>query len=328
MADDTYQRLQALIAMMSPAQLDALEQAIRARRGGGLSPAAEVIDAVSPAGGPIETIEAAFLADPLCPHCQSKKLQKWGSANKLQRYRCRACHKTFNALTGTPLAQLHKRELWQQHTQALIDGLSLRKTGGRIGVSLQTAFRWRHRFLKAPKTLKAKELKGVVEADETFFLYSEKGKRKLARKPRKRGGTAAKRGLSAEQVPVLIARDRTKATTDQILPDRSEKSVTAVLKPVVAPDAVLVTDGDKAFGAFADNARILHISLVASRGEYAYEDYHFQNVNAYASGLKRWMTRFNGVATKYLDTYLGWNRMNDRDGSTLTAKSLLTASLG
>ncbi len=219
--------------------------------------------------------------------------------------------------------------MWQQHTQALIDGLSLRKTGGRIGVSLQTAFRWRHRFLKAPKTLKAKELKGVVAADETFFLYSEKGKRKLARRPRKRGGKAAKCGLSAEQVSVLVARDRTKATTDQmILPDRSEKSVTAVLKPVVAQDAVLVTDGDTAFGAFADNARILHIGLVASKGEYAHEDYRFQNVNAYTSGLKRWMTRFNGVATKYLDTYLGWNRLNDRDGSTLTAKSRLTASLG
>ncbi len=76
MADDTYQRLQALIAMMSPAQLDALEQAIRERRGGGLPPVKKAIDAVSPTGGPIETIEAAFLTDPLCPHCQSKKLQK------------------------------------------------------------------------------------------------------------------------------------------------------------------------------------------------------------------------------------------------------------
>jgi hypothetical protein len=101
-----------------------------------------------------------------------------------------------------------------------------------------------------------------------------------------------------------------------------------VLAPVVAKDAVLVTDGDKAFGAFADNANILHIGLIASKGEHAHAEFHFQNVNAYPSGLKRWMTRFNGVATKYLDSYLGWNRLNDRDGSTLTANSLLTASLG
>ena len=182
--------------------------------------------------------------------------------------------------------------------------------------------------MKAPKPLKANKLQGIVEADETFFLYSEKGNRKLTRKPRKRGGKAAKRGLSAEQVPVLVARDRTKATTDYILPDRSEKSVTEVLKPVVAQDAVLVTDGDKAFGAFADKARILHIGLVASKGEHVFGDYHFQHVNAYISGLKRWMTRFNGVATKNLGIYLGWNRMNDREGDTLTANLLLTASLG
>jgi transposase-like protein len=329
--DDTYQRLQTLIALMSPKQLDALEQAIRDRRGLPTDPeqsAKAPLTAPPPVSDTIQTIEAAFQTEPSCPHCQSKKLQKWGKAHELQRYRCRGCKKTFNALTGTPLAQLHKRELWLSHGQALIDGLSLRKVSTRIGVSLQTAFRWRHRFLKAPKALKAKKLQDIVEADETFFLYSEKGKRKLTRKPRKRGGKAAKRGLSAEQVPVLIARDRTKATTDYILPDRSEKSVTEVLKPVVAKDAVLVTDGDKAFGAFADKAGILHIELVGRKGEYVFEEYHFQHVNAYTSGLKCWMIRFKGVATKYLDTYLGWNRLNDREGSTLTANSLLIASLG
>ena len=44
-------------------------------------------------------------------------IKKWGSANALRRYRCKACKVTFNALTGTPLAQLHKRELWGRHAQ-------------------------------------------------------------------------------------------------------------------------------------------------------------------------------------------------------------------
>lgn len=35
--------------------------------------------------------------------------------------------------------------------------------------------------------------------DETYFLYSEKGQRKIKdRKPRKRGGSAKKRGISNE----------------------------------------------------------------------------------------------------------------------------------
>ena len=38
------------------------------------------------------------------------------------------------------------------------------------------------------------------------------------RKPRKRGGKATRRGLSSEQVPVLVAADRTGATISAILP--------------------------------------------------------------------------------------------------------------
>ena len=32
--------------------------------------------------------------------------------------------------------------------------------------------------------------------------------------------------------------------------------------------------------------------------------YHIQNVSSYHSRLKRWMNRFNGVVTKYLQNYL------------------------
>lgn len=54
---------------------------------------------------------------------------------------------------------------------------------------------------------------GIVGMDETYFLYSEKGKRNIEmRKPRNRGGSSKFCGFSHEQVCVLIARDRQKAT--------------------------------------------------------------------------------------------------------------------
>lgn len=34
--------------------------------------------------------------------------------------------------------------------------------------------------------------------------------------------------------------------------------------------------------------------------------YHIQHVNAYHAQLKKFMQRFQGVATKYLDNYLFW----------------------
>jgi Cys-tRNA synthase (O-phospho-L-seryl-tRNA:Cys-tRNA synthase) len=54
---------------------------------------------------------------------------------------------------------------------------------------------------------------GIVESDETYFLYSEKGKRNIKGvNLEKRGGSSKFRGISHEQVCVLIARDRQKAT--------------------------------------------------------------------------------------------------------------------
>lgn len=338
--DVDFRKLLADVGALSPAQLVALEAAVKARLGAGPGHSSAPPPTVPPGQPPgrpsepdagcasIDDIEARFALAPVCPHCQSERVVKWGSANGLRRYRCKACKATFNALTGTPLAQLHKRELWGRHAQALVDGIALRKVAARLGVHLETAFNWRHRFLAEPKASKPKALAGTVEADETYFLHSRKGQRKLDRPARKRGGKAKKRGLSAEQVSVLVARDRSKTTTDQILPDRSTASIEAVLGPVMSKSAVLVSDGAGAYRAFAGQAKIAHVPLNLSAGEHAWGDYHIQNVNNYCSRLKGWMRRFNGVATKYLDSYLGWHRADDREGSAQCASRVLAAAWG
>ena len=51
-------------------------------------------------------IEHNFDNNPLCPHCQSCSVNRWGHHNGRQRYRCNQCLKTFNAFTGTPLKRL------------------------------------------------------------------------------------------------------------------------------------------------------------------------------------------------------------------------------
>ena len=335
--DLDFQKLMAELAMLSIAQLAALDAAVKARMAAGPLPPPT---SAPPQGRPAEPsgqddgcrsigdIEARFAAAPACPHCQSGQIIKWGSANGLRRYRCKACTLTFNALTKTPLAQLHKRDLWIGNAQALVDGISLRKVAERLDIHLETAFRWRHRFLAEPKCVKAKALEGTMEADETYFLHSRKGQRKLDRPARKRGGVAKKRGLSAEQVPVLIARDRAEATTDQILPDRSAKSIEAAIGPVISKTAVLVSDAAGSYRAFAGQAKIAHVALNLSAGERVFGDYHIQNVNNYCGRLKGWMFRFRGVATKYLDSYLGWHRCDDRTGRTQSASRMLAAAWG
>ncbi len=101
-------------------------------------------------------IEARFAVQAICPHCQSKTVGSWGRACGLKRYRCRECRKSFNALTGTPLARLQKRGVWKTYAQAVADSVSVRKAAQKSGVSVPTAFRWRHRFLSLAKDNKAR----------------------------------------------------------------------------------------------------------------------------------------------------------------------------
>ena len=122
----------------------------------------------------VRLLEEAFATAPCCPHCHATALQRWGRASRLRRYRCTACGKTFNALTGTSLARLRKKQCWLAYGEALAAGMTLARAAAHCGVHLTTtSFRWRHRFLKAPAATQ-EALTGVVEADETFFAARTK----------------------------------------------------------------------------------------------------------------------------------------------------------
>ena len=282
----------------------------------------------------VRLLEQAFAAAPRCPHCGAERLQRWGYASGLHRYRCAACRKTFNALTGTSLARLRKKACWLAYGEALAAGMTLARAAAHCGVHLTTSFRWRHRFLRAPAATR-EALGGVVEADETFFRRSHKGSRRWrqgdappGRGPHRRGERASRRGLSAEQVPALIARDRAGHTADAVLPGLGADAIAAALGPVVAGDAVLCSDGAKAYAAFAAGHGLHHEPVTLAAGIRVRDGaFHIQNVNAYHGRLKGWMGRFNGVATRYLPHYLGWRRTLERAPEPSASKTWLLAAV-
>jgi transposase-like protein len=295
----------------------------------------DMTTSVNPAASTSETVSLTAAAQSKvdrtgCPHCGCRRLQGWGHASGLPRYRCVDCRRSFNALTGTPLARLRLKERWAAQTEALITGESLVKAAERCGVAVSTAFRWRHRFLSAPALDKPGRLTGIVEADETFILESFKGKRAaLPRPARKRGGKASKRGLSAEQIPVLVARDRTGQTTDAVLAKLDRASVTAALDGVVTPDNQLCCDGGKAIVSFARKAKIPCCILPKPGGPRPEApNLHINNVNGYHGRLKEWLRPFHGVATEYLDHYLGWRRKVEAFGSDPKRQDWLCCAIG
>ena len=253
----------------------------------------------------LATIELGVDEERRCAHCGGGGSVSRSKARGLRRYRCKACGKTFGALTGTALSGLHHKERWLSFGESLAEGETIRASAARCGIAPSTAHRWRHRFLEAVRQAPDR-LAGIVEADETFVLESRKGERKLNRKPRRRGGKARKRGLSREQVPILVAADRTGATLSHTLPALNADSVREALAPVIARDALLVSDASGCYPPAAAALTIPHESINHSAGERVRGALHIQTVNSRHSEIKGFLRAFRGIATKNLDSYLRW----------------------
>jgi transposase-like protein len=117
----------------------------------------EVLAALD-AGGQDEQVrlllESRLIEQRACPHCHGCWIVRNGSASGLQRYKCRACGRTFNALSTTPLARLHMKAKWLHQQDVLQQGLSVSKAASALDVAKTTAFRWRHRFLQLAQPVK------------------------------------------------------------------------------------------------------------------------------------------------------------------------------
>jgi len=158
---------------------------------------------------------------------------------------------------------------------------------------------------------------------------SELGQHHLPRAARKRGGKAAKRGTSKEQIPVLVIRDRHGETADCILRGTNAEQIESGLMPLLSKDVILCTDGMPAYRQITRNAKIVHRPVSIAAGQRVINDvYHIQNVNAYGSRLRLWIAKFHGVATRYLASYLGWHRMIDHLGQNVTPTLCFQMSLG
>ncbi len=105
-------------------------------------------------------------------------------------------------------------------------------------------------------------------------------------------------------------------------------ALTEALRPVLSADAVLSTDGNAAYWTVAKALGVASGSFIAAyHGHGGDGVWHVQSVNRYDSSLKTRMTRFRGVATKYLANYLGWRRLLDRFKDTLTPQQFLFHAL-
>ncbi|MEZ5835812.1 MAG: IS1595 family transposase [Geminicoccaceae bacterium] len=137
-------------------------------------------------------------------------------------------------------------------------------------------------------------------------------RRRYPRPPKDAPHRPLKRGLSDEQVPVLVT-GITGSTRAAVLADRSANAIDAAIGASLPADGVLCTDSHAAFRLVADRHGIHHEPVNSRQGEHVRdESWHIQNANARHSRLKSWIAAFNGVATKYLPNYLAWHHVLDK----------------
>ena len=239
-----------------------------------------------------------------CPHCDSASINKWGVTKQgIQRFRCKTCFKTFNALFSTPFYRMKKPEKWISYSNLMWHGTSLREIASLLDINLKTAFRWRHVFLKQPHDMIPFDLHGIIEADETFIAESFKGKRTINRLPRKRGGG------KSPKVPILIVLDRAGNVVHKVIENNTKEQIEAVLTPIITADSVLCTDGNLSYIAISKNLNVDHKRLITLDNQRVIEGvYHIQTLNNYMMRWKSWLKRFCGVGTAYLENYLSWFR--------------------
>ena len=285
---------------------------------------------------------ASVVAAGTCPRCGSLDVVRYGKdKNGRQRFKCRGCFRTFNILTGTPMARARKPGMWGRYLDCMTGFMSVRKivlTG--IDISHLTVFRWRHRFLAAAVNDNSAILSGVIEGDETFFVRSFKGHRGWkqglppeSRAARPRAWGALKRGLSGEQVPVLTALDTNGGVCWRVLAGTGE--IEAALAGRIASGSVLCSDGAQAYlrvakAAGAEHRRIIVPTITPHAVKALPVSTKWRKtgrlglgrVNAHHGQLKVLINgRCRGVATRYLGNYLGWHRAMMRIG--FTGKGLL-----
>ena len=252
----------------------------------------------------------------VCPHCGHNKYVKFGFKSNSQRYKCKSCFRSFTEYSGTWMAGIHSKEKLDDYLGLMMEEKSLDKIKVALSINKKTAFDWRHKILASLSDTDKDNFTGITESDETFFLNSEKGRTITHRVSRKPGGSSKTRGISNDQVAVIVTQDRksvlalTVATMGRLKKVDIENAIGSRIKPI---QTILCSDGHVSYKGFAIDNKIEHHPLKAIIKQHVKNGvYHIQHVNSTHNRIKKWIDNtFWGVSTKYLQQYLNWYRTKE-----------------
>lgn len=226
----------------------------------------------------------------VCPFCGSG--EHWAlTARRAGLYECRGCGRQFSATAGTPL---HGTKLpiatWIQAAFLIVSsskGMSSPALARHLGITQRSAWKIGHaiRLLMNPAAGEAK-LSGIVEADDIADggKASRRNRAKYGEKAAKFIYNAPGRGSGKKRILVAVERGGRVRTAE--MTDGSASAVGPLVRELVAPEAHLMTDGDRALIAVGKD-QAAHASVSHSQKEYVRGDAHVNTAEAFNLFLRR-----------------------------------------
>lgn len=214
------------------------------------------------------------------------------------------------------MAGIHHKDKMDGYLELMVQEKSLDRIKEALSMNKKTAFDWRHKILVSLSENGKSDFTGITESDETFFLNSEKGRAVTNPEPRKRGGKSKTRGISNDQVAVLVTQDRkssidlTVATMGRLKKSDIENAIGGRIKP---DQTILCSDAHVSYKGYAIDNQIMHHPLKSIiKQRVKNKIYHIQHVNSTHNRVKKWIDNtFWGVSTKYLQEYLNSFRIKE-----------------
>lgn len=247
-----------------------------------------------------------------CPHCHGKNFIKFGKYNGIQRYRCKTCKKTFSNTTNSIWKYSKKSaEKWFRFSELLIEEKTLNYCSKSLGISIVTAFYWRHKLLHAIEKIYTCEIfKDIVFINVEAEGLSNKGSKGCAYNYKNK--FCKRYDLFRTRVYILNLYDINDSINIKVIGTSNnwwKDSDNKIFCKIDEKAYVKTIDGR----TFRDdvinhNKRVplkIRKSLQYDSHSYYLKDNIICSSDILNSNLKlaKWLSKFKGVASRYLNHY-------------------------
>lgn len=201
----------------------------------------------------------------------------------------------FRLSTNTCMYYSKKPERIRKYLECMIDKMSVSKTAEVMSVSERIVFQWRHKILEALSGIQTTVFTGRVTLGVSDFKYSTKGLEKRKR--------TASQKIIYDTNPLKIALLINSEGDISMDVCNQGKLVSRKLRKKLA----VKIDGADLLTTKRNNCITRAVRFLIHKHEKVNDHDEINKALFYDDkSIKLWLTKFRGVASKYLQHYLNW----------------------